>query len=155
MSDRPFAVVLDASTVIAYCSREVGRYESARRALHAAADAGSRFYAPGVLYAECLYVLCRKLADGQITVQEHALAVGALATLATGIESPPGGDASLVRAADAFQGQYGCSHTADTLYIALAAMLSRDCAVRLLTFDSGLERHGAACGDSGLVVLLT
>lgn len=62
------AVVMDANVFIALSAREKAKLAVAEAALSAYAAKGWLFYAPGVIIAEALYVLCgyscRRSADG-------------------------------------------------------------------------------------------
>jgi hypothetical protein len=58
------------------------------------ANAGYRFFAPGVIVAECLFVFCRKLSDGVITEVEHASAIDAFLQLMSQVGPPPNNDKS-------------------------------------------------------------
>ena len=51
--------------------------------------------------------------------------------------SPPNGEASLIKRAKEIRQGYGCSRSADGLYIALAEELALSSSVELLTFDKG------------------
>lgn len=68
------AVVIDANVVISMAtneptepkvSTEVARYSAM----------GYEFFAPGVIVAETLYVVCIKLSNGALSATDHALAV--------------------------------------------------------------------------------
>jgi predicted nucleic acid-binding protein len=58
-TSNPPSVVIDANVVIAFCAKEPGGYAKAKAELESYAKAGWRFYAPGVLAAEALFVLCK------------------------------------------------------------------------------------------------
>jgi predicted nucleic acid-binding protein len=142
-SNFPGAVVLDASVLVAVCAKEAVNEPKALSAIAQYSAMGSGFFAPGVVVAEVLHVLCRKLSDGTLTASDHAGAVIELERFATAIQPPPTGDASLVRRADAIRGAYSCNRSADGLYIALAEELSRTIPTELLTFDKDLPKQAA------------
>jgi predicted nucleic acid-binding protein len=89
------SVVIDANVLIALCAKEVDKYAVADAELTSCSKAGSRFYAPGVIIAECLYVLCKKLEDQTLSPTDHAMAVADLYTYMGMILPPPQGDQSL------------------------------------------------------------
>ena len=53
------------------------------------------------------------------------------------IAVPNNGDASLLPRAEEIRSGYGCSRSADGLYIALAEELAKSGTAELLTFDKG------------------
>ena len=57
---------------------------------------------------------------------------------------PPNGEASLIHRAEQIGSGYGCSRSADGLYIALAEELTATRPTILLTFDQGLPNQAAA-----------
>ncbi len=149
------AAITDASFMIALCAKEPGRYTNAEAKLLQYANDGWQFYAAGVLVAEALYVLCRMLGDGQLTSEEHAVAVGSLKTYLSAMLPPPNGDAALIDTAEQIRSGCGCSHSADSLYLALAMELAPVGTVEILTFDAGQKRQAAANAPSVTVNLLT
>ena len=58
-----------------------------------------------------------------------------------GILPSPRGDASLITRAEEVRSGYGCSRSADGIYIALAEDLSKTGPTKLLTFDQDLENQ--------------
>jgi predicted nucleic acid-binding protein len=54
------SVVIDANVLIAICSKEAGRHIKAEDRLKHYGQQGWHLYAPGVIVAETLYVLCGK-----------------------------------------------------------------------------------------------
>lgn len=137
------AVVIDASVAIAISAREAGREAKATQEALRRSNAGYAFYAPGVIIAETLYVLCGKLQNGILTPGEYAQAVGDFEALMANILPPPDGDASLMRRAEAIRDSYGCSRSADGIYIALAEALAASVPTVLLTFDTGMSSQAA------------
>jgi predicted nucleic acid-binding protein len=135
----PPCLTIDSNILIAICSKEVGRHTLADAELTSYAMRGYEFYAPGYIVGECLYVLCRKLeVDRSITPAEHAVAVADLSTYMKMILPPPNGEASLVTRAEEIRGGFGCSRSADGLFIALAEELTASRTTELLTFDAGI-----------------
>ena len=59
------------------------------------------------------------------------------------VSPPPGGEASLIPRADQIRSGYGCSRSADALYIASAEELSQTYTTRLLTFDQSVPKQAA------------
>lgn len=153
-SSRP-AVTIDANLVIAYCTKEAGTYAKAKAELEQYAKDGWQFYAPGVLVAEALFVFCKKLEAGTLTTAEHAQAVQSLEAFMNAVLPPPNGDASLIARAEQIRGSYGCSRSADALYLALAEELTRTGPAELVTFDVGLEQQAKQNAPTVTIKLLT
>lgn len=65
------AVIVDGSIAIAISAREANREQKANAELLRLSTVGYDFYAPGVLVAETLYILCGKLQNGLLTPAEH------------------------------------------------------------------------------------
>ncbi len=118
------------------------------------AQAGSAFYAPGVIVGECLFVLCKKCEDKALSTAEHAAAVSDLATYMGMILPPPQGDRSLIARAEQLRNVYGCSRSADGLYLALTEELAGAGPAELLTFDAGIESQARTNAPSVVVRLL-
>ena len=150
----PASVVLDANVVIALCANEADKVANADAKVKEYLADGSHFYAPGVLVAECLYVLCRKLMDGVLTPVEHGAAVQALIAMAAAIDPPPHGDRSLIQRAEAIRGTLGCSRSADGIYLALADELAKNSTTEILTFDTGMPSQAVAGAVGAQVVVL-
>lgn len=139
---KPPCLTIDSSVLIAICAKEVGRHTLAHAELTAYATQGYEFYAPGYILGECLYVLCRKLeSDGTLTPTEHAAAVADLSTYMSVILPPPNGEASLVIRAEQIRSGYGCSRSADGIFLALAEDLATTRTCKLLTFDTGFTNQ--------------
>ena len=151
---KPGAVVLDANVLIAICAKEQDKLVKAVTAFYDYARRGWRFYAPGVLLAETLYILCGKLQSGSLTAPKHTLAIQLLQFYLPQISPPPNGDFSLAARAEAIQQGYGCSRSADGIYIALAEQLAQQGATELLTFDQGIVNQAAKNAPAVKVNLL-
>lgn len=141
----PPCLTIDSNVLIAICAKEAGRHAIAHAELTAYATQGYELYAPGYILGECLYVLCRKLElDGTLTLTEHAAAVADLSTYMGMILPPPNGEAALVIRAEEIRSGYGCSRSADGIFIALAEELSNTRTCKLLTFDTGIKNQANA-----------
>jgi predicted nucleic acid-binding protein len=153
-ASQPSSVTIDANVLIALCAKEVDKYDTADAELTRYARAGALFYAPGVIVAECLYVLCKKREDNTLSPTEHAAAVSDLGTYMGMILPPPQGEQSLIARAEQIRSGYGCSRSSDGLYLALTEALAGAGPAELLTFDSGLESQARANAPSVVVRLL-
>lgn len=141
MTSNPRFLTLDANVLIALCSKETDKFAIAHKELVRYAQAGYQFYAPGVIIAESLFVLCKKLADNSISPADHAAAVADLCTYMGMILPPPNGEGSLVARAERIRQGYGCSRSADGIYLALTEALAASGDSEILTFDSGIENQ--------------
>lgn len=130
-------VVVDASVMIAICAKEHDKQVTAKEALEDYVAKGWAFYAPGVIVAEVMYILCLKLQDGLLTPALYEKAVENFHNQAINFLPPPSGEASLIKRAKEIRQGYGCSRSSDSLYIALAEELALSSSVELLTFDKG------------------
>lgn len=137
-------LVVDASVMVAVCSREAGRYEDVEDLLERHADRFGTLYAPGVLMAEVLFALCRKLQAGDATPEQHGDSIRAFVAYAAAILPPPGGDHALIERAEQIREGFGCSRSADGLYLALAEVLARQGDAVLVTYDLGMVQQAAA-----------
>ena len=149
------AVVIDANICVAIATKEADREPQAHAELQAFAARGFACYAPGVIIAETLYVLCRKRHDGSLSAPDYAQALVDFELLLSRVLPPPNGDVSLTRRAFEIASGYGCSRSADGLYIALAEVLSAAVPTVLLTLDSDLPNQAAANAPSVTVRVLT
>jgi predicted nucleic acid-binding protein len=149
------ALVVDANIFIAVSAKEVGRQTTAQAELITSTTNGYQLYAPGVAVAETLYILCQKVQSGALTPAEHALAVQDFVTLMNTVLGPPRGDASLIVRAEQLRVGYGCSRSADGIYLALAEELCATRPTRLLTFDRDLPNQAARHAPAVNVHLLT
>jgi len=153
-ASQPPSLTIDANVLIALCAKERDKHAIADAELTQCAQAGYRFYAPGVVVAECLYVLCKKLEDNTLSRTDHAAAVADLGTYMGMILPPPQGDRSLIARAEQIRSGYGCSRSADSLYVALTEELSGAGPAELLTFDAGLQNQVRANAPSVVIRLL-
>jgi predicted nucleic acid-binding protein len=135
------SVVVDANVVIAICARERDKLSRAETALKDYAARGRVFYAPGLIVGEVLYVLCGKLQNGTLTEVQHERAVRSFQVQMNAILPPPSGDAALITKGEEIRKGYGCSRSADSVYLALAEELSQSGGTELVTFDEGLQRQ--------------
>jgi hypothetical protein len=78
-----------------------------------------------------------------LTVAEHSQSVQRFGAMMFTVLPPPNGDASLVARAEAIRGGYGCSRSADAIYIALAEELSIMMPTVILTFDQNMQNQVA------------
>ena len=83
------AVVIDANIAIALCAKEASAVK-VHRAISGYGVRNYQFYAPGVLVAETLYVLCKKLQSGVLSPSDHASAVADFDVLLDSVLPPPG-----------------------------------------------------------------
>ncbi len=150
----PQFVVVDANVLIGLCAKEAGKIAAILAALRYYDTCGVLLYAPHMIVMEVLYVLCKQLHEGVLSASDHAIAVGELQLIMAGIYPPPSGDASLIARCEALRGGYGCSRSADSMYLALAEQLSALGPTELLTFDAGLKLQAAAMASTVNVNLL-
>jgi len=150
----PFAVVTDANILIAICSKEQQTYQIAKDAFDEYARQGAEFFAPNVIVAEVLFVLCRKLDAKILTEAEHEKAVGFFQDYLTIISLSPDGEAALIKRSEEIRSGYGCSQTSDGLYTALAEELAKNRPTEFLTFDAGFTNQVAKNVPSVKVNLL-
>lgn len=148
------AVVVDANIFISICAQE----PSAAKARTALADYTTRncaFYAPGVIFSEVLFALCRKLQDGVIDATTHQQAVEDFnLSFLPALAPPPNGDAALLVRAEEIRQGYSCLSSADAFYIALCETLAQSGAAELLTFDKRLVNVAASNAPTVKVKLL-
>jgi len=147
-------VVLDASFVIAYCSKEPDTYTKADAKLSTDYASGVTFFAPGALIQECLYVFCKKAFNGQLNPADHAIAVDNLIVFLQAIKPPPSGDFSLTGRSEQIRKSYACSRTADSIYLALTEQLAATGPAEIVTFDAQLENQAKKNAPSVNVVYL-
>ena len=148
------SVVIDANVLIGLCAKEPDKFMTAETALQDYATQGWVFYAPHVIVSEVLYVLCNKLQNGLLTPSTYEEAIENFRDQMSAILPPPNGDASLIVRAKEIQANYGCSHSADGLYLALTEELGMNGATEFLTFDKGVPNQVATNAPSVKVNLL-
>ena len=151
----PPAVVVDASILVALCAREARGYAAARQQMRQYAHSGFVAYAPNVMIAETLYALCQKLQNARITPEQHARFIRHLRVRMRGILPPPLGEAVLIERAEQIRGSYGCTRSADSLYIALAEHLAQTRRTEFVTLDTAIPAWAASAAPSVTVRLLT
>ena len=148
------AVVIDANVAIALAAHEAGRDAIATAEIAQYVALGYVLYAPGTIIAETLYALCNKLNNGVLTLTSHAAAIRNFHRSMKDIEPPPSGEAALVLRAEQIRAGYGCSRSADGIYIALADELSQTMPTVLLTFDQDLPKQAVRHAPGVSVKLL-
>ncbi len=148
------AVVIDANVAVAISSLEAGRDVLANAELTRYLNQGYELYAPGAIVTETLYALCQKYQSALLSATEFDDAVDQFEVLMNIILPPPKGESSLVRASHSIGKGYGCSRSADSVYIALAAELILIRPTILLTFDRGVPTQAALYAPSVVVQLL-
>lgn len=136
------AVVIDVNVLLGICTKEP-KEQTAKTALADYASKNWAFYAPGVMLGEFLFIACQKLQSGLLTQAEYDTAIEAFKKQMKAILPPPSGDAALIQRAKEIQQSYGCSRSADCLYLALAEELAKSVATELLTFDTGMISQAA------------
>ncbi len=132
-----FAVVPDANVLIALCAKETDKLQTAETAFEDYTNQGYEFFAPSVLVAEVIFVLCQKLAGGLLSQLEYDEAIDIFADYLKGTTLTPNGEASLLKRAVEIREGYGCSRSSDGLYIALAEELAKTYNTEIVTFDKG------------------
>lgn len=107
-----------------------------------------------MISGEFLFIACQKLQSGLLTQAEYDTAIDDFSDYMTTVFPPPSGEAALIRRAREIQGGYGCSRSADCLYIALAEELAKRGATELVTFDKGMVNQVARHAPTVQVNLL-
>lgn len=148
------ALVLDANVVIAISSSETGRDAMATAEITDFVNLGYELYAPGVIVAETLFVLCEKRNSGSLSLADYAAALATFERVMATVLPPPNGDVSLIRRAEQIGSGYGCSRSADGLYIALTEELATTRTTVFLTFDRGCPNQAAANAPTATVKVL-
>jgi predicted nucleic acid-binding protein len=95
-----------------------------------------------VIVSEVMYALCQKLTGELLTPSEYEQAIKFFLDYMT-IISTPDDDSQLVKRAVEIRENYGCSRSADGLYLALAEDLAKTRRVELFTLDSGMTNQAA------------
>ena len=149
------AVVPDASVLVSIVAKEAYSYPVTVAQMRQYAQDGWLVYAPGVIVSEALFALCRKLQNSILTAAQHARAVQRLARATAGVLPPPMGEAALIERAEQIRGSYGCSRSADSLYIALAEQLAQTRQTEFVTLDMAIPAWAASAAPTVTVRLLT
>lgn len=147
------AVVIDANVLVAILAREPA-IQTAKNALADYSARGWELYAPGAILTEVLFILCKKLQDGLMTVAEHQTAVISFSDYMKKIRPSPQGDIGFIERAEEIRQGYSCLHSVDAFYIALAEALAQNGAAELLTFDKRLVNVVASNAPTVKVNLL-
>jgi hypothetical protein len=71
------------------------------------------------------------------------------------VMGPPNGDRALIARAEQLRGSYGCTRSADGIYLALAEELAKAGPAEIVTFDAGLEQQAKQTAPTVQVTLLT
>lgn len=150
----PFAVTPDANVLIALCAREADKIKTAEAAFDDYINKGYEFFAPSVLVAEVIYVLCQKFADGSLSQSEYEKSIKAFKYYLNFISLSPNGEAALLDRAVEIRDGYGCSRSSDGLYLALAEELSTTYDTEIVTFDKGFINQAAKNAPTVKVNLL-
>jgi predicted nucleic acid-binding protein len=148
------ALIVDANILISISSKEQDTFPIADSALKIYAQNGWEFFAPSVIVAESMFALCNKLKNGFLTQSEYEQAVDVFVDYMKFI-STPNDESSLMKRAIEIRGTYGCSHSSDCLYIALAEELSQNRITEILTFDRGMKKQIANHTPTVTLNLLT
>lgn len=151
--NNPAAVVIDANVLLGICTKEP-KEAIARAALASYSTQAWIFHAPNAIVVEFLYVACQKLQTGTLTQGKYEKAIEDFQDYMSGILTPPGGDAALIKQAMEIQRDYGCSHATDCLYIALAEELAVKGVAELVTFDKAIVNQAARNAPTVRVNLL-
>ncbi len=138
--NNPKALITDANIIISVCSKEP-MATTAKFALENYAKNGWEFFAPDIVVAEVLYILCQKLQNNLLTPKSYDEAIENFLDQMKVTQTP--NDARFVKRAKEIQNGYGCSRSADSIYIALAEDLTKTRIVELLTFDKGMINQAA------------
>lgn len=101
------ATILDANVAISISAKEAATQARAKATLVRYTNAGYLFYAPGVIISETLYALCEQEGSGVLTLAEYAQAASDFDALMKRVQSPPNGEASLIRRASQICDGYG------------------------------------------------
>jgi len=141
----------DANILIALCAKEP-KQSKAEKALEDYANDGWDFYAPNIIVAEVLYVLCQKHQAGTLDDKAYEESVENFEDQMKVIKTSS--DADLIKRAFEIQQDYGCSRSADGIYIALAEHLAKSHTVEIVTFDGGLVNQAAKNAPSVKVNVL-
>jgi predicted nucleic acid-binding protein len=152
--NNPSAVIPDANVIIALCARESDKLKTVETAFDDYINKGYEFFAPSVLVAEVIFVLCQKFADGSLNQSEYEKSIKAFKYYLNFISLSPDGEASLLDRAVEIREGYGCSRSSDGLYIALAEEIGNAYDTEIVTFDKGFINQTAKNAPTVKVNLL-
>ena len=150
-TNKPDALVTDANILIALCAKEPTAV-NVKSTLESYAKTGWEFFAPNVMVAEVLYILCQKLQKNLLTKKSYDEAIENFQDQMNIIQTLP--EAQFIKRAVEIQNGYGCSRSADSLYIALAEDLATTRTVELLTFDNGMLNQAAKNAPTVTIIVL-
>ena len=137
------AIVIDANVIVAISSGEAGRDAMATAELTRYASLGYKWFAPGVIIAETPFALCGKLNGNILSPVNYATAIRTFQRTMRNVLPPPNGDIALIQRSEQIASGYGCSRSADSIYIALAEQLAQTRPTVLITFDKELPKQAA------------
>jgi predicted nucleic acid-binding protein len=140
-----FAVVPDANVLIAPCAKETDKLQTAETAFEEYTLQGYEFFAPSILVAEVIFVLCQKLAGGLLSQLESDEAIDVFTDYLKGITPAPNGEASLLKRAVEIRDGYGCSRSSE---------LATTYDTEIVTFDKGFINQAAKNAPTVKVNLL-
>jgi predicted nucleic acid-binding protein len=152
---KPLAVIPDANVIISLCAREKDTYSTAKTAVDDYINKGYEFFAPEVIVAEVVFVLCHKLTAGELTQLTYQIAIETFKDYMSFISAAPNGETSLIDRSIEIRSGYGCSRSSDGLYIALAEELSNTYEIEILTFDKGMVNQTAKNAPTVAINLLS
>ncbi len=149
------AVVPDANVLIGLCAKEKDKLQIAENAFKDYINQGYEFFAPSVLVAEVIFVLCNKFTDGSLNQIEYEKSVKAFNYYLNFISLSPNGEASLLNRAVEIREGYGCRRSSDALYLALAEEIAKTYDAEIVTFDKGFVNQAAKNAPTVKVNFLT
>lgn len=150
-TNNPNALVVDANLMISVSSKEPTA-KAVEAELENYAKNGWEFFAPNIIVAEVLFILCQKLQNGLLTPKSYDEAIENFQDQMKVIETP--NDAQFIKRAKEIRETYGCSRSSDSLYLALAEDLAKTRTVELLTFDKGMINHATKNAPTVTVKIL-
>ncbi len=143
-------VVIDASVLVSIVSIEIETHVAAKKAFTEYTLSGAEFFAPSVMVGKVIYALCKKVEAKELTEAEHTEAIKSFEDFMTKIAVQID-DNQLIKRAIEIQKSYGCSHSADSFYIALTEVLAENGSVELFTLDRGMKKQAAKNAPSVVV----
>lgn len=139
-TNNPNALIIDANLLISVCSKEPTA-AIVQNELENYAKNDWEFFAPNIIVAEVLFILCQKLQNGLLTQKSYDESIENFQDQMKIIETP--NDAQFIKRAKEIRETYGCSRSSDSLYLALAEDLAKNRTVEVLTFDKGMINQAA------------